>query len=265
MNLQKKSVVIIGGTSGFGLSAALVCQREGAQVVVAGRDDDHVSAAKQALGGAVPVLVGDATQPELAEEAVAKAVERFGSLDGLYHVAGGSGRRFGDGPLHECSDEGWSQTLALNLDSVFYSNRAAIQHWLETGGAGSIVNLSSVLAWSPSPAFFSTHAYATAKAGIVGMTTALAAHYAPNNIRVNVIAPALSDTPMAARALGDEKIMAFVRGKQPLDGGRAVQPSDVDGAVVYLLSDAARMVTGQVLSIDGGWTVTDGHAEERTP
>lgn len=262
MNLDEKVIAIVGGTSGFGLSAAQACIAAGARVVVAGRDDEHVAEARGFLGDSVPVLTGDAASPDLVKQTVARAVEAYGHLDGLYHVAGGSGRRYGDGPLHECSDEGWQKTLGLNLDSVFFSNRAALQQFLRQNRGGSIVNLSSVLGWSPSPSFFATHAYATAKAGIVGLSTALAAHYAPENIRVNVIAPALSDTPMATRALENRQIMDFVRTKQPLDGGRAIQPSDVDGAVVYLLSDAARMITGQVLSIDGGWTVTEGHTKE---
>ena len=115
-----------------------------------------------------------------------------------------------------------------------------------------------MLAWSPSPAFFATHAYAAAKAGIIGFTTAAAATYAAQGIRCNVLAPALVETPMARRAAGDERILAFTRTKQPLDGGRIGRPADCDGAVVYLLSDAARFVTGQVLAVDGGWCVTEG-------
>ena len=164
----------------------------------------------------------------------------------------------GDGPLHELTDEGLRGTLALNLQSVMLSNRAAVRRFLAAGTGGAILNLSSVLAWSPSPEFFATHAYAAAKAGIIGFTTAAAATYAPKGIRCNVLAPALIETPMARRAAGDARILAFTRAKQPLDGGRIGQPSDCDGAVVYLLSDASRFVTGQVLAVDGGWSVSEG-------
>jgi NAD(P)-dependent dehydrogenase (short-subunit alcohol dehydrogenase family) len=115
-----------------------------------------------------------------------------------------------------------------------------------------------VLATSPSPKYFGTLAYTTAKSAIDGMTRAAAAAYARDSVRFNVVAPALVDTPMAQRAAGDQEIMQFVRSKQPLDGGRIGQPSDLDGAAVYLLSDAARFVTGQVLAVDGGWGVSEG-------
>jgi NAD(P)-dependent dehydrogenase (short-subunit alcohol dehydrogenase family) len=118
--------------------------------------------------------------------------------------------------------------------------------------------LGSVLGWSPSPEFFATHAYAAAKAAIIGFTRSTAAYYARHDIRCNVLAPALVETPMSRRAAGDARIQKFIATKQPLDGGRIGQPADCDGAAVYLLSDAARFVTGQVLAVDGGWTVSDG-------
>jgi NAD(P)-dependent dehydrogenase (short-subunit alcohol dehydrogenase family) len=164
----------------------------------------------------------------------------------------------GDGPLHEITDEAVPTTLALNLHSVIYSNRAAVRQFLSQETGGSILNMGSVLGWSPSPEFFSTHIYAAAKSAIIGFTKSIAACYAPQCIRANIIAPALVETPMAKRAAGDEQILAFIRTKQPLDGGRIGKPSDLDAAVVYFLSDGSRFVTGQVLAIDGGWTVSEG-------
>ncbi|MFN8340380.1 MAG: SDR family oxidoreductase [Cyclobacteriaceae bacterium] len=97
--------------------------------------------------------------------------------------------------------------------------------------------MGSVLGYSPSPEYFVTHAYAAAKSAVIGFTrSASAARYAAQNIRVNVIAPALVETPMAQRAAGDEKILSFIRTKQPLDGGRIGTPSDLDGAAVYFMS-----------------------------
>ena len=118
--------------------------------------------------------------------------------------------------------------------------------------------MGSVLGWSPSPKYFSTHIYAAAKSAVIGFTKSIAAYYAPHNIRANVLAPALVETPMAKRAAADEEILAFIRTKQPLDGGRIGQASDLDAAAVYFLSDGSKFATGQVLAIDGGWTVSEG-------
>ena len=204
------------------------------------------------------VFCADATQPQTAPEAISAALHEFQRFDGLYHVAGGSGRSAGDGPLDQISDEGWDLTLRLNLTSLFYSNRAAAQQFLKQKTAGAILNMGSVLGISPSPQYFATHAYAAAKAAIVGLTQSAAAYYAPHNIRFNVIAPGLTHTPMAQRAASNPAIMEYIRTKQPLDGGRIGQPSDLDAAVVFLLSDQSRFVTGQVLCVDGGWCVSEG-------
>ncbi len=257
--LAGRSLVVIGGTTGLGLSAARAFLAAGAAgVVVTGRKRESAGAALAALGGKGRVVVGDATSPEHAPQAIAAAVRDFGGFHGLYHVAGGSGRRMGDGPLHEITDEGLRATLALNLESLMLSNRAAVRQFLAQGSGGAILNMGSVLGWSPSPRFFATHVYAAAKAGITGFTRSIAAYYAPKNIRVNVLAPALVETPMSKRAAGDAEILEFISTKQPLDGGRIGNAADCDGAAVFLLSDAARFVTGQVLAVDGGWSVSEG-------
>jgi NAD(P)-dependent dehydrogenase (short-subunit alcohol dehydrogenase family) len=256
--LAGKSVVIIGGTTGLGLSAAQAFSAAGAHLVVLGRNPESAEAAQAALGDRTLALTGDAADPATAPRCIEAALRAHGRFDALYHVAGGSGRRHGDGPLHELTDDGWRATLELNLTSVMYSNRAAVRQFLAQGPGGAILNLSSVLAFAPSPEFFSTHAYATAKAGIIGFSKAIAAHYARDDIRVNVLAPGLVETPMARRAAGDEEILRFMRSKQPLGGGGILQPSALDAAALYLLSDAARFLTGQVLAVDGGWSVSEG-------
>ena len=164
----------------------------------------------------------------------------------------------GDGPLHEMTDDGLRATLELNLHSVMLSNRAAVRQFLAQKTGGAILNLGSVLGWSPSPEYFSTHAYAAAKAAMIGFTRATAAYYAKHDIRINVLAPALVETPMARRAAADATILKFIATKQPLDGGRIGRSEDCDGAAVFFLSDAARYVSGQMLAVDGGWTVSEG-------
>jgi NAD(P)-dependent dehydrogenase (short-subunit alcohol dehydrogenase family) len=256
--LDGKSIVVLGGTTGLGLSAARAFVHAGARVIAVGRNVESAAAAQGALGTHSHVIAADARDAETAPRAIEEAVQRFGKFDGLYHVAGGSGRALGDGPLHELTDDGWQATLELNLTSLMLSNRAAVRQFLAQGSGGSILNLSSVLGFSPSPKHFATHAYAAAKAAAIGFSKAIAAHYAAENIRVNVLAPALVETPMSQRAAGDEAILHFIKTKQPLDGGRIGQPADLDAAAVYFMSDGSRFATGQVLGIDGGWSVSEG-------
>jgi NAD(P)-dependent dehydrogenase (short-subunit alcohol dehydrogenase family) len=258
MRLHDKVIVIIGGTSGLGLSAAHAFATEGARLVLVGRDKEKVQSAGRELASNGMALVGDASDSATAGEAIARAQKHFGGFDGLYHVAGGSGRRHGDGPLHEITDPGWAYTLNENLTSLFYSNRAAAQAFLQQQRGGTVLNMGSVLGYSPSPRHFSTHAYAATKAAVIGLTRSAAAYYAPKNIRFNVLAPALVATPMSQRAQDDPAILQFIATKQPLDGGRIGQPSDLDAAAVYFMSDESKYVTGQVLAVDGGWSVSEG-------
>lgn len=258
MWLSNKKIVVVGGTTGLGLSAAQAFVQHGASVVVLGRNADSCANAQKTLGSECLAIQGDASAEGTAQHAIQACKATFGGFDGLYHVAGGSGRKFGDGPLHEITLDGWNKTFELNLTSLFLSNQAAVQQFLQQGTGGSVLNMGSVLGFSPSPKYFTTHAYAATKSALVGFVKATAAHYAPNNIRINALAPALVETPMSQRASGDELIMNFIRTKQPLDGGRNGQPQDLDGAAVYFMSDYSRFTTGQTLSIDGGWSITEG-------
>lgn len=256
--LKGKNIVIIGGTTGIGLSAAKAFVANGANVVVVGRNINSVGEAKKILGINAEALNGDATNLDTAVNAIDVCIKKFGGFDGLYHVAGGSGRKMGDGPLHELTLDGWNKTIELNLTSLMLSNQAAVKKFLELKKAGTILNMGSVLGYSPSPKYFATLAYAAAKSAIIGFTKSIAAYYAKNNIRINVIAPALVETPMAQRAANDEAILSFIKTKQPLDSGRIGQPEDLDGLAVYFMSDQSKFTTGQVIAVDGGWTISEG-------
>jgi NAD(P)-dependent dehydrogenase (short-subunit alcohol dehydrogenase family) len=258
--LEGKCIVVIGGTTGIGLSASKAFIAQGANVVAIGRSAESAEKANAALGMAV-VLTGDASQAGTAWQCIRTCIDRFSGFDGLYHVAGGSGRKFGDGPLHEITEEGWTRTLSLNLTSLMLSNQAAVKAFLERKSAGTILNMGSVLGYSPSPEYFVTHAYAAAKSAAIGFTKSIAAYYAKHNIRINLLAPGLVETPMAQRAAHDDKILSFTKTKQPLDGGRIGTPEDLDGAAIYFMSDYSRFATGQVLSVDGGWSISEGQYE----
>ena len=250
--LKGKSIVVIGGTSGIGKSARNAFINHGASVVYTGLSPEETNI-KNAI-----YSPGDAKEEGSAEKAINLCIREFGSFDGLYHVAGGSGRAWGDGPLHELSVSAWNETLNLNLTSVMLSNRAAVREFRKSERAGSIVNLSTLLANRPSPKYFSTHAYAAAKSAVIGFSRSIASYYASEDIRVNVISPGLIRTPMAERAAGRSDIQTFISTKQPLDGGRMGHAEDLDMAAVYLLSDSSKFVTGQVLGVDGGWSVSEG-------
>lgn len=230
MWLTNKKIVVVGGTTGMGLSAALAFVREGAQVVVVGRNPESCTTAEQQLDGNGLAMSGEASDPQTAPKAIALCQQIFGGFDGLFHIAGGSGRRFGDGPLHDITLDGWNYTVNLNLTSLMLSNQAAVRAFRAQQSGGTILNMGSVLGSRPSPAYFATHAYAAMKSAVIGFSKSVAAYYASDNIRVNVLAPALVETPMAQRATQDETIMAFTKTKQPLDGGRIGHPNDLDGA-----------------------------------
>ena len=151
-------------------------------------------------------------------------------------------------------------TVGTNLGSMMRMSRAVLRHMLvqepSAGGLrGCVLNMTSVLAYSPEPRHFSTHAYAASKAGVIGLTEAMAAYYAPHMIRVNAIAPALVRTPMSRRAQQDTALQEFLRTKQPLSGG-FLEPVDVANAAIFLMSDESRMVTGTVFPVDAGWAVS---------
>lgn len=256
--LKNKNIVIIGGTTGLGLSAAKAFISNGANVVVVGRNEQSSAEAKKMLGNNSIAISADAIKETTAIDAINSCIENFGGFDGLYHVAGGSGRKMGDGPLHELTLEGWNKTLELNLTSLMLSNQAAVKKFLELEKPGTILNMGSVLGYSPSPKYFVTHAYAASKAAIVGFTKSIAAYYAASDIRINVIAPALVETPMAQRAAKDDEILSFIKTKQPLDGGRIGKAEDLDGLAMYFMSDLSKFTTGQIIAVDGGWTISEG-------
>jgi NAD(P)-dependent dehydrogenase (short-subunit alcohol dehydrogenase family) len=256
--LQDKKIVIIGGTTGLGLSAAKAFVQNGASIVVVGRNEQSCQEAQTTLGKNAVAISGDACDPNTAINAIEKCLKAFGNLDGLYHVAGGSGRKMGDGPLHEISLEGWNKTFELNLTSLMLSNQAAVKQFLKQKSGGTILNMSSVLGYSPSPKYFATHAYAATKSAAFGFSKSIASYYAAQNIRVNVVAPSLIETPMSGRASKDEIILEYIKNKQPLDGGRIGHSNDLDGIACYFMSDLSKFTTGQVISVDGGWGVSEG-------
>jgi meso-butanediol dehydrogenase / (S,S)-butanediol dehydrogenase / diacetyl reductase len=171
-------------------------------------------------------------------------------LDALVCAHGISGRRLGDGPVDACTEEAWDAVLETNLRSVFVYCKHAVP-LLRAAGGGAIVTVSSVLGLVGGDEDFATHAYAASKAGVIGLTRAMAATYAKDGIRCNVVCPGLIETPMSRRAQKDAGIRARLAELQPLTGDFGT-PEDVAQAALYLAT--APFVTGAVLTVDGGWT-----------
>lgn len=194
----------------------------------------------------------DITRPGGAESAVAGAEEQLGGIDGIVHAIGMSARRLGDGPISECTDEAWAEVHRVNHESAFRLLRAGLPR-LAAAGGGSVVLVGSALATTLDEEF-ETVGYASAKGALIPLARSAAFTGARDNVRVNVVAPALVDTPMASRALADEHIIARLPKLHPL-GGRPSTPDEVARVVRWLLSDEAARISGAVIPADGGWTL----------
>lgn len=223
--LVNKSIVVIGGTTGAGLSAAQAFVRNGANVVVVGRNPESCLMAELNLGSNARAKQGDATQQQTALDAIQLCIREFGSFDALYHAPEEHEEPAIDGPLHNLNLESWRKTLDQNLTSLMLANQAAVRTFMGMNKGGSILNLSPEVPSIDSN--LTSHASATSKAAVIGFSKSIAAAYAGHDIRINVIS---TDTSL---------------------------PADLDGAAVYLLSDHARFTNGQVLVVDGGKSVLE--------
>lgn len=256
MRLAGKGILITGAT-GIAAAGARRIAEEGAAVFVIARKREQCEVLAEELATAGLSMgwgLADLTDESQTEAALASAHEYLPGFDGLFAVAGGSGRRSGDGPLHDVPMEGWLGTHQINGHPTFLAVRGALRAMADAGG--SIVIVSSVLAEHPVPALFATHAYAAAKGAANALTKTLAAYYAPQQIRVNALAAGLVATPMSQRAADDPTTAAYSARKQPLADG-FLDPMDIANAAVFLLSDESARITGQVIDVDGGWGVTE--------
>jgi NAD(P)-dependent dehydrogenase (short-subunit alcohol dehydrogenase family) len=255
--------ILITGSTGIAAATAERVAAEGGRVFVISRTSAHARTLAERVAGSWSQA--DLTDEAQVDAAVSDAVRTLGRLDGCFVVAGGSGRRFGDGPIHTLTAAAWEATADLNLRTQVLTCARVIRSMREqavddAGSRGSLVLLGSVTTTAPVPELFGTHAYATAKGALTALMTTMAATYVTDGIRVNLVAPSLTRTPMATRAVGDPHILEYAARKQPL-AGPLLDPVDVAHAAVFFLSDESRTVTGQTLAVDGGWSLVSTTAE----
>jgi NAD(P)-dependent dehydrogenase (short-subunit alcohol dehydrogenase family) len=259
-------VVLVTGSTGIGAATAERAAAEGASVFVVSRTAEHARTLAERLPSA-GWAEADLTDEVAVDRAVTASLERFGRIDGLFSVAGGSGRRFGDGPIHTVTGAAWEATAALNLRTQVLVCSRVVRAMRDqpqdaSGMRGSILLLGSITTDAPVPELFGTHAYAAAKGALTALMTTMAATYIEDRIRVNLVAPSLTETPMAARAASDPHILGYAARKQPL-AGEMLDPDEVAKAAIYFLSDESRAVTGQSLAVDGGWSIVSTTAEPK--
>lgn len=241
ISFSDQSLLIVGGGSGIGLSAAQEAVRLGAHVTVADADSGASAAVRQ-LGPLAEFVTADATDALSTSAAVGHAARRVGRLDGVLTTVGGA-----QVLSVEQMDLGtWHNELDFNLTSAFVVLRAALEV-MRTQGSGAIVTTSSGYSTLPGP---DRAAYAAAKSGVEALTRSTALAVAGDGVRVNCIAPGPTDTPRFRSMNGGPAGVEQVRKRMPL--GRIPQPRDVARVALFLLSDAAREMTGQVLHVNGG-------------
>ncbi|HEX9675571.1 MAG TPA: 3-oxoacyl-ACP reductase FabG [Anaerolineales bacterium] len=254
MRLKDKVAWITGAGAGIGRATAVRFAKEGAGLVLGDLDEaglQETAAAVEASGGQAVAVAGDITRREAAERMVAAGLERFGRLDILINNAGinrdGLVVKVKDGQAQLMGDDVWDSVLAVNLKGTFLCAQAAAVPMIQRGEGGRVVNTSSIGALGN----IGQANYAASKAGVIGLTKTLALEWARFGITVNCIAPGATATRMTAGI--PEKLMEGLLAKIPLR--RLAQPEEIAEAHLFLASDAAAYITGQVLFVDGGISV----------
>ena len=260
---MKDKVLIITGSSGIAAETIKIATEQGAKVFYISKTEASCAALLESLqsaGQTADYVVGDLTDPLIVNHFVKQCLKKYGRIDGLFNVAGISGRKYGDGPAHECTDEGWNLTIDANVTTQFRMCREVLNVMLaqapdDHGLRGTILNMSSILALSPEPKFFNTIGYSAAKGAILSMSRSMAACYASSGIRVNAIAPGLASTIMSERASSNPEILDFMKVKQPLIK-TVMSAKDIAQSAMFLLSSQSKVITGETLIVDAGWSIS---------
>ena len=258
--LPERVFIVTGAASGIGRAVAVGAARQGARVVLVDMNEaglQETARSIQEAGGRCAVQADDVTHPDYPARTVSFARSQFGRIDGCVPCAGMIRIR----PLQLVTRDEWESVLTLNLTSVFFLAREVAEAATRDGNGGSIVTLSSTSAHGARP---NNVDYGVSKLGIDHLTRTLALEYAPANVRVNAVSPGVTATPMWSQVDRDRGAhLGLAPGEltrktvSQIPMGRVAQPSEIAALVCFLLSDAARYVTGQVIEIDGGFKLAN--------
>lgn len=248
--LVKKVAIVTGASSGIGCAAARLFASEGASLVIVARRQTELNdllSCIAAIGGQAIAVVGDVKEEVTAKRAVDAAVSTFGGLDISFNNAGTLGAM---GSTQEISVAGWRDTVDTNLTSAFLGAKYQIPEMLKRG-SGSVIFTSTFVGHTVG--FPGAAAYAASKAGLIGLTQALAAEFGPKSVRVNALLPGGTATPMGAQMNGTPEAMAHVARLHALK--RIARPEEIAQAALFLASDAASFMTGTAMLVDGGVSI----------
>lgn len=248
MRLKDKVAIITGGGTGIGRGIALEFSKEGAKVAVCGRRIEPLEGTVETIekaGGQALAISTDVSVYEQVSEMVKKTIAEFGRLDILVNNAGA----YLPHDALSVSEEEWDKVVSIDLKGVWLCSKVAIPQMLERG-KGKIINISSIAGLI---GFEQSAAYCAAKGGVINLTRAMALDYAQKGINVNAIAPGVIETDMTKPFLENEEMKKAFLEKTPV--GRIGTPEDIAYAAVYLASSESDFVTGQILVVDGGWTI----------
>ncbi|MCL5010874.1 MAG: glucose 1-dehydrogenase [Patescibacteria group bacterium] len=248
MRLNNKTAIITGAGSGIGRTIALLFSGEGVKVVVADWSEKNGQETADMIkkqGGSAVFVKTDVSKAEDVAKMADVCLKEFGRIDILVNNAG----IVKMGPLHETSEDDWDAVLNVNLKSVFLSCKKVIPEMLKQG-KGKIVNIASVAGLV---GFENTGPYCASKGGIIALTREMALEYAKNKINVNCIAPGVIKTAMTKDMLADTAAKSGFEAQTPYP--RLGEPEDIAQAALYLASDESDFTTGEVLVVDGGWTI----------
>lgn len=249
--LEGKIVIVTGAGRGIGRTIAMECFQSGAKIAVGSRTTtelETLAAAIEVEGGECFYHLLDVTNVESIQAFMDAVIGHYGRIDVLVNNAGYNKV----GKILDCDEELYDLIVDANLKNVFFCSQIAARQMIAQGGGGNIVNISSQAGVVGAP---ERGPYSGAKGGVNNLTKTMAAEWAEYQIRVNAVAPTVTRSPLAETAMRESEAFANAVKEKNLLRGALAEPEEISAPVIFLASDAAAMITGHTLVVDGGWTI----------